>query len=49
MTDNTQRKKKPAKGETRAAVDSVKVCLKATGKKRKASEDFEETRFEYIT
>jgi hypothetical protein len=32
-----QRKKKSAKGETRAAVDNAKLSLKAAGKKRKTT------------
>jgi hypothetical protein len=40
-----QRKKKAAKGETRAAVDSAKASLKAAGKKRKASVELQTTRY----
>jgi hypothetical protein len=40
-----QRKKKAAKGETRAAVDDMKASLKAAGKKRKASVELQTTRY----
>jgi hypothetical protein len=40
-----QRKKKAARGETRAAVDQVKESMKAAGKKRKASAEPETTRY----
>jgi hypothetical protein len=39
-----QRKKKAAKGETRAAVDKVKASLKAAGKK-KANVESQTTRY----
>jgi hypothetical protein len=44
-TEITQKKKKMARGETRAAVDSAKEHLKAAGKKTRAGKENDAARF----
>ena len=43
-----QRKKKPEKGETRAAVNKAKASLKAAGKKRATSMELQSQIMRYV-